>query len=427
MKNMNMEQVQSYKNKLAYLHQEQILKYYDELDPNDKKNLLNQINFDEISLINKKYDYLITHSKEYDAMILNQKYHLSPAKIYYKRNFKPNNKYTKIGDKVIASGELAVVLLAGGLGTRLGYDGPKGAFPLNINNHKSTLFEIFINQIITAKNKYDIYIPIYIMCSENNYNDTISYFNDNNYFNYPKSSIHLFIQSELPLCDKSGHILLASKSSIAYGPVGNGDVFKCLYNNYADELRKDHTKWLVFSGIDNILIDLIDPLIIGLTIKNNLSVASKSITKETSNERGYVFGRQNDLFYMLENGKQNNYIKNKKDIFGRYLYRETNITYHLVSTSLLPKLAQMDLPFHSALRKEPYLDSNGHIKVPEEANSYKFEHYIYEAFYQEKNMLVLSVDKKEFSPLKNKEGDKSIATVEADYNKYYLQRNVNKF
>lgn len=424
MKNMNMEKVQSYKAKLKSLHQDQIMKYYDELNTDEQNKLLSEINFDEISLINHNYDYLITHSKEYDEKVLNQKYHLSPAKIYYKNNFKKINKFSSIGDKVIQAGELAVVLLAGGLGTRLGYNGPKGTFSLNINGHKLTLFESFINQAHQAHNKYGVYLPIYIMCSKNNYDDTISYFNDNNYFNYPKYSIHFFIQTELPLCDKEGHIILENKYTIARGPDGNGDVFKCLYNKYFQELIKDNTKWLVFTGIDNILIDLIDPLIIGLTIKNNLSVASKSITKETANERGYVFGRQNNLFYMLENGKQNTYIKNKKDIWGRYLYRETNITYHLVSTSLLPKLAQMDLPFHSALRKEAYLDSTGQKVIPDVSNSYKFEHYIYEAFYQEKNMLVLSVDKKEFSPLKNKEGDKSIETVEEDYLKYSLQRNV---
>lgn len=389
------------KQQLEKTNQKQLLTFYNKLTFLQKNKLLNQINKLDINLINNLYDNLINHAEENKIKRINTKYNISPLNHIKKNEIENIESITKIGEEAIKNNEIAVITMAGGMGSRLNHNGPKGTFKLNIKKQKISLFEILINNLKEIKTKYNTYIPWYIMCSTNNIKETKQFFKHNNYFKYPKNNVHFFIQDNQPIVSKEGKILLENEYKVLLGPSGNGNVFKKLSDyNIIDKLKKQNIKWVTFSGIDNVLIKMVDPIFIGLTIKTNNLIASKSISKQDELNKEYIFCKKDNKIYMLEKGKINKEITNTK-INNKYVYRETNIVNHLIHINKLEEFSLMKLPYHDTLRNNKYLDYTGKYIDTIEPNSYKFEQYIYEIFYNETSMLLYSINSDEFSPLKS--------------------------
>jgi UDP-N-acetylglucosamine/UDP-N-acetylgalactosamine diphosphorylase len=225
--------------KLKEYNQEHLLKFYEELNEEEKEHLLDQIGMIDFDLIGRLFKR-IGYKKSYTNIEAMPSY-----------DFK--EEYVNIGFEPMKRGEYAAVTMAGGQGTRLGFNGPKGTYVLEYGINKS-LFEIHCDKL---KHIYEItrtYTPWYIMTSRTNNYDTIKFFEDNNYFNYPKEKISFFIQDELPMIDTKGKIIMDSKYNIKMGANGSGGVYSSLARSgIIEKMKDDHIKWILIGGIDNIL------------------------------------------------------------------------------------------------------------------------------------------------------------------------------
>lgn len=379
--------------KLVKYAQKELADYIKNISESEKNKILKQINEIDLNLINKLYI----------NSYIDEQLNLNKVSFLKCVNSNKDKNIEIIGKRVIENGEYAIVIMAGGNASRLGIFKPKGT--LEIKNHgiKMSLYEIFINQLIEIYNKFKVYINLYIMTSNSNDLDTRSFFEKNNYFNYPKNKIKFFVQDNIPLIDTFGNILLKEKDELWLVPNGNGNVFKSLKNNgIIKEMRKNKIKYCLFTGVDNPITKLIDLNFIGTTISNNYKLSSKTIHKTDPDSLEWVFCKYKNRPYMLDNNHLK-YFNNIKDDNGNYLYRETNMMYHLIHIDYIEKFSKLKLKYHRSYKKYDYINKNGQLVKPDSPNAFKFEQFIYDAFFCADDMLLYKVTKDEFCPIKTKE------------------------
>ena len=379
---------------LEKYNQKHLLNFYNELTEEEKNKLNNDIKKIDFNFINNLYEKSFFN----DEMDINKVTNLKCIHDLKKIDIE---KYNEVGEELIKNNKYAVVIMAGGSASRLGLNKTKGCLELNINNKKTSLFEIYINQLKEVYTKYGIYISLYIMTNKEYYNEIISFFKENNYFDYPHEKINIFLQNELPILDVDGKILLKNKYSILFGPNGNGDVFESMKkNNIIKKLKDDGIEYVLFSTVDNILVKLVDFSFIGSCIYNNYKLATKTILKKDPNDKNWVFCKYNNHPSMLKSRYITEEISNiKRD--NDYIYRDTNITYHMIHINEIEKYSNINLKYHRAYKKNNYLDLNGHYVKANEANSFKFEKFIFDAFEYSSDMLLYRVNESEFCPIKN--------------------------
>ena len=403
---------------LKKYNQGHLLDFYDEISDSEKKLLLQQLN--DIDF--EKIKFLFYNLKDFSIPTGEI---IEPLDYYIKEDFADSEreKIIEIGKNVLKQNNYALVTMAGGQGTRLGHKGPKGTFELNLYPEKKSLFEILAIKIQEANEEYNIDIPWYIMTSEENNDDTISFFNEKNYFGLNKENVFFFTQNKLPLVSFNGDILLAEPYKIHEVSNGNGDIFESLLKNgLIENMKTRGIKWIFISGIDNILADISDPLFLGLTINNNTQIGSKTIFKQDANSHDWVFCRKNKKPSMLGYERITEEITNAK-INGKYLFREINILCHIFSMDALEKCAHVELPYHMAAKKNIYINDEGMKIFPTKPNSYKFEKFIFDSFSFFDNITLLRVNpEEEFAPIKNPEGVYSPMTA----TKLYIKQQNNE-
>jgi len=386
--------------KLNSCNQGHLLDFYDELNTLQKELLLQQLTYIDFEKINSLYTNLKGFSIPTDEVI-------SPLDYYIKDDFSDEEKseLINIGENILNQNSYAIVTMAGGQGTRLGHKGPKGTFELNLYPEKKSLFEILAIKITEANEKYHISIPWFIMTSDENNADTISFFKEKNFFGLNKDNIFFFTQNHLPLISFDGKVLMSEPYRVQEVSNGNGDIFESLYNNNLIEIMKQkNIKWIFISGIDNILADISDPLFLGLTVSNNTKIGSKTIFKTDAYSKDWVFCRKNGKPSMLGYERITEELTNAK-INDKYLYREINILCHIFSINALEKCSKIDLPYHMASKKNIYINDEGMKIFPNKPNSYKFEKFIFDSFKFFDNITLLRVNpEEEFAPIKNPEG-----------------------
>ena len=379
---------------LSKYGQEQIKKYYDELNDDEKKLLDDQIKTIDFELVNKVYKDSYTN-EEIDLT------KISNLRIINHNEVTPDD--IKLGEELLKNNQYALVLMAGGFGSRLGFNKPKGCLELNINGNNISLFEMIINQLKEANKKYNSTIRIYIMTSTDNNQATIDFFEEHNYFNY-KEYIKFFTQDNYPIVDTNGKIVLKNKHEILMGPNGNGDVYKALQrNNLIEDMIKNNIKYVLFSTVDNTLLNIVDTAFIGTTIKHNYSLATKTLTKTDEDDNNWVFCKYNNRPFILPSWYVNKDITNTKDEDGNYIYRETNITCHLISVDNIELFSTMNMKFNRNYRNNRFLDENGNLITSSDRNSFKYEKFIFDAFVLADDMLLFSISPDEFAPIKVKE------------------------
>lgn len=385
---------------LKKYNQEHLIRFIGELTEQQKTNLLNQIlniNFDEIM-------QLYTDFKEDDV---NPTEEIEPLPYTIKENL-PKNKikqFYNTGIKAIKSGKVGVVTLAGGQGSRLGCKGPKGSFYLE-TEPKISLFEILANYIKKYANRYQVNIPWYIMTSTSNYFDTINFFENNNFFNFARNNIYFFTQENLPIIDIDGKLVLSEINKINFASNGNGNVFRALKKaNFISDMESRKLQWLFFGGIDNVLLNPLDPVFIGFTILSKLQASSKTLFKEDPSDISWVFAREKGKPGIADCENFTEQVSILKDKKGNYLYREINMLAHLFSLNAVKKLSTIKLPYHRAFRKNAFINEEGMKQVPDSPNIYKFEQFIFDAFSYFKDIALLRVKKEdEFAPIKDFNG-----------------------
>lgn len=405
---------------LKKYNQEHLLYFYDELSEEEKNILINQIlNIDFEKIIN-----LYLNSKRNEIL---SDIEISPLPHIEKDKLtdKELDYYTQIGEAVIKNNQVAIVTMAGGQGTRLGYKGPKGTYMLNLKPIKKSLFQIIAENIIETNNKYNVVIPWYIMTSEENHNQTISFFAINNFFGYPKEKIKFFKQNKLPLINTEGKLILQEPYLIKEASNGNGNVFKSMERaNIIEDLKKLGIQWVSFGGIDNVLLKNIDPLFLGLTIGNNMEIGSKSIFKKEPLEKTAVYCKKNGKPSILDYDNITLELSESK-ISGTdtYLYREANMLSHIMSIDAIEKVKDIELKYHRAYKKNAFVNFEGVKQVPDKPNTFKFENFIFDAFSYFDDMLLLRVDEnEEFAPIKDFTGIYNPDSAIENYNKYKMKK-----
>ena len=289
------------------------------------------------------------------------------------------------------------------------------------------MFEILTETLKDANRKYGVVIPWYIMTSKENNAATVEFLEKHNYFGYPKENVIIFKQSELPLVDVNGKLLISKDMKIKEASDGNGGTYSSLRaSGCLANMKERGVKWIFIGSVDNALLKMVDPILLGLTIKNGAEIASKSVVKANPHERGGVFCKMNGHPKVIEYSELPEKMAEERDDMGELRYGESHIMCNLYSINALEKASKEILMYHTAFKKNSYIDENGKEVIPTEPNSYKFESFIFDAFEFFDDITILRVEREEeFAPVKNKEGADSPKTAKELYEKYWERQKRN--
>ncbi len=412
-----MKKYEEIKEILKKNNQEQLLVCYDKLDTEGKEKLLNQISDIDFKQINTLYENTKnnknTNSK--DDLIEPIDY-VDESKLTEEEY----NNYKNVGENIIKTKKLAVLTVAGGQGTRLGFKGPKGKYDIGLDTHES-LFELICKPLKEANKKYGVIIPWYIMTSNENNEETVSFFKENNYFGYPEKEVKFFIQGEIPMISEDGKILVNEEGFVKLAADGHGGVFKSMVRSgVLKDLNARNVDWLVIGPVDNPLINMADPIFLGVTASKNCMAAGKSVVKANPEERVGVFCKRNKKPSVIEYTEISQEMCNLRDKNGELVFGESNVNCNLFNMKRINEVAENELPYHAAHKKADYIDENGKLVVAEKPNAYKYETFIFDAFESMESMAILRVKREEeFAPVKNAEGVDSPATSRELYKKFY--------
>ncbi len=399
--------------------QSHILKAYERLNDEGKSKLLAQVA--KIDFEKMKDLYKISQEKiEMKEAVIEPMSYTDSAKLSENEKAELYN----LGKEAIKSGKLAVVTMAGGQGTRLGHNGPKGTYDLGLDSHKS-LFEIQCDALKDAKDKYGVTIPWYIMTSKENNDDTVAFFEKNNFFGYPKeASNYFFKQGELPMIDEEGKLIIQEDGYIKEAADGHGGVFEAIgKNGIIKDMKARGIEWVFIGGIDNVLAQLADPMLIGYAIKNNFRIVSKTIPKANPEEKVGVFCKKDGKPNVIEYTEISNELANTRDNEGELLYGEAHVLLNLFNVNVLEEIEKFKLPYHVAHKKSSYINDEGILVTPEAPNAYKFEAFLFDAFSQIPDIgLYRGKRELDFSPVKNAAGTDSPETARRDYINYHKNK-----
>ena len=394
-----------YLEKLKKYNQTHLLKFEQDLNQQEKQELFSQIETLDFSYLNE----LKTKSD-------NKKVTITPLKAMTIEEIKSNKlKYEQLGINTLKQQKVGALLLAGGMGTRLGSDNPKGMF--NIGKTKDVfIFERLIENLLDVVKICGKPIPFFIMTSEKNNDATIQFLKEQNYFGYDPNYIKFFIQEMAPCCDLDGKILLESKNKIATSPNGNGGWFNSLLKNKEakEMLEKYNIEYLNIFAVDNVLQKVADPLLIGATIEGSYQIGTKVIRKADPYEKVGVMCNKNGHPSIIEYIDLTEEMAHATDENGERLYNFGSILNHLFRVDLLYKIKDKKLPVHVVTKKVEYIDENGNLIKPEQPNAHKFEMLCVDMIELADNCLPFEVIReKEFAPIKNKTGVDSVESAQA--------------
>ncbi len=262
------------------------------------------------------------------------------------------------------------------------------------------------------------------MTSRENHEDTVAFLEKNNYFGYDKKSVVIFTQSELPLVDVEGKLLINKDKKIKEASDGNGGTYSSLRKSGClADMKEKGIKWIFIGSVDNALLKMVDITLLGMAMKQGVQIASKSVVKANPNERVGVFCRMNGHPKVIEYTELPPKMAQEVDENGELKYGESHIMCNLYTIDAIEKVSTEHLMYHSAFKKNSYIDENGKEVIPEEPNSYKFESFIFDAFEFFDDIAILRGSREDdFAPVKNKEGVDSPKTAKELYEKYWQRQ-----
>ena len=393
---------------------EHLLNFYDTLSSSRKKALLEQIarlDFENIPFWLENY---VKNSSPAQVPA-----DLAPAKAYpaLPNDIELQGKYRQardLGTQIIKTGKVAAFVVAGGQGTRLGFDGPKGNLPISTVKGK-TLFRIFAETIRAASAKYDTALAWYIMTSPLNHGQTVEIFKNNDYFGLNESDVFIFQQETMPNFSLDGKILLADESTIAASPDGHGGSLKALYSSGAiADMKKRRVEYISYFQVDNALINIFDPLFIGLHASDGASMSSKALIKTCPAEKVGNFCLVDDKVTVIEYSDLSDEQSAKVNPDGSLVFQLGSIAIHIINTAFVEELnaGSFRLPIHRAVKKIPYIDSNGRKIAPSEPNAVKLETFVFDALpLADRSIILETIRSQEFAPAKNASGTDSVETA----------------
>lgn len=404
---------------LKEYNQEHIIKLLEKMEPKKQNELIRQIQTIDFHQIMELYN---NTKKEIEF----KESKIEPLEYLDKEKLTETQKsiFDNLGIQTIKNGEYAVVTMAGGQGTRLGHQGPKGTFKLDVYGKGKYLFEILIDNLKEANQKYETTIPWYIMTSKENNKETVEFLEKNNYFGYDKNFVTIFTQSELPLVDEQGKLLIGPDYKIKEASDGNGGTYASLRaSGCLADMKERGIKWVFIGSVDNALLKMADVTLIGMAKDKGVQIASKSVVKANPHERVGVFCKMNGHPKVIEYTELPENMAEEYDQDGELKYGESHIMCNLYTIDAIEKISTEILMYHSAYKKNSYIDEQGNLVVPDEPNSYKFESFIFDAFEFFDDIAILRGKREEdFAPVKNKDGVDSPKTAKELYEKFWKDK-----
>ena len=323
------------------------------------------------------------------------------------------------GAAAIAAGRVAAFCVAGGQGTRLGYDGPKGTYPVTPVSQK-TLFQVFAEKIARSSERFGAPIHWFILTSEINNAATVEAFETADYFGLPKEQVHFIVQGLVPAVNLEGKIILSEKGKIAMTPDGHGGSLRALVRSGAvDTMRSLGVDTVSYFQVDNPIVQCIDPAFVGFHLLGNSELSSKMVPKAYPLEKVGHFCVQAGRNIVVEYSDMPNEMQEEKTSDGELRFRAGSVAIHVFDREFIARAggdsAETALPFHRANKKIPFLNDAGETVQPDAPNGVKFEMFVFDALPLAKNPVIIEADRAEdFSPVKNAEGVDSPQTSADD-------------
>lgn len=400
---MSYEQAKSLLEKYG---QTQLLKYYDELNDSQKESLLKQISEIDFGLLD-----LVK-----DGESVSEKGVITPLDdaVSIKDIEENKEKYTAIGVGAIKQGKVAALLLAGGMGTRLGSDKPKGMY--NIGETKEVyIFEMLIRNLLDVVNQTGAWVPLYIMTSEKNNDDTVNFFKEKNYFGYDPDYVDFFVQEMAPAATFDGKIYLEEKDRVSTSPNGNGGWFISFVKaGLCEKAKARGVEYINIFAVDNVCQRMADPCFVGAMIDGGYRSASKVVSKANPEEKVGVLCLEDGKPSIVEYYELTEDMRYETRDDGELAYKYGVILNYLFTIEDLEKNLENNLVVHIVKKKIPYIDENGNTVKPVTENGYKFETLVLDMIHMMDNCLAYEVVReKEFAPIKNKTGVDSVDTAKA--------------
>ena len=387
-----------------------MFRFWDELDAEQRKDLLSQAAEIDLEEINNLSDILVLsgHSEAFDDTGLEPApFHAHPLN---GGNTALWDKARQVGEEALRAGKVAAFVVAGGQGTRLGYNGPKGTFPVTPITQK-TLFQVFAEKIRAAEQRYGTRIPWLVMTSNANYDATVEAFEEADYFGLDRDDVRFFRQGRLPAVDSKGKILLESKDSIAMSPDGHGGSLRALVRSGAiADMKQRGVSAISYFQVDNPLVHCIDPSFIGFHLmEGSAEMSSKMIPKAYATEKVGHFCVQDGKTKVIEYSDMPESLQEAKGPDGKLRFIAGSIAIHVISVDFVEKMggndSSLNLPFHLAHKKISHVDANGKTVAPQSPNGYKFEMFVFDALPFATDPVIIETRREdEFSPVKNAEG-----------------------
>ncbi len=385
---------------LAEHGQEQVLKGFDELSSELQDQLLRQISeldWDVIDMINS------TDEEE-------EKGDFSPlGAVEISEINERREEFEKVGIEAIQAGKIGAILLAGGMGTRLGLDKPKGELNVGINKDLC-IFNCLINNLMKVTDKAGAYVPLYIMTSEKNNDETIRFFEEKNYFGYPKDYVKFFVQEMAAAVDFDGKLLLEEPGRLATSPNGNGGWFSSLAKaGLVDDAVSRGVEWLNVFAVDNVLQQIADPAFFGATLLSGADSGSKVVRKVDAYEKMGVLCKSAGKPAIVEYYEMSKEMAESTDENGNLLYAFGVILNYIFKVSRLQEIMANRMPVHVVEKKIPYINEAGELVKPTEPNGYKFETLVVDMVAMMNDSVPYEVVREnEFAPIKNLHGVDSL-------------------
>ena len=316
--------------KLERYGQNHIVKIMEKMTEEEKDRLSEQVKNLDLDSIEHLYNELtkkeVNVGKEIEPISALKKNKLSLEELEEMNN---------LGKNVIVSNQFAVATMSGGQGTRLGYSKPKGTFKIDVEPEPKYLFEIVCDTLKRANKKYDVVIPWYIMTSVDNNDDIVEFFEEHNYFDYPKDSVMFFKQGQMPLIDENGKVLMGENKLIKEASDGNGGIFKSMsVHGCLADMEKRGVKWLFIGSIDNVLLKMVDPTLIGLAEDRGVLIATKSVLKNGPHERVGVICKKDGKVGVIEYSELSKELAEAVDEDGDLTYGESHIMCNLFNIEI---------------------------------------------------------------------------------------------
>jgi len=317
------------------------------------------------------------------------------------------------GRDLVAAGKVAAFVVAGGQGTRLGYEGPKGCLEATPVAHKP-LFQVFAEQIRAAARRAGTTIPWYVMTSSTNDVATRAFFREHQFFGLDEADVFLLTQGTLPAISLDGKLLLAGPGQLAVSPDGHGGSLDALRASGAlEDMRRRGIELISYFQVDNPLTHCIDPLFLGLHDEAGAQMSAKAVAKRDPLEKLGNFCMVDGRVRIIEYSDLPEELARATTDDGHLLFRAGSIAIHVLSLDFVEALTAegAELPLHRALKKVPHLDEAGRTVQPDEPNAVKLERFVFDALPRAERSVILETERdEEFSPVKNADGPDSLAT-----------------